>query len=90
MWQAGPAGCTRMSSVSPSQSGVIDSTAIVLPDDSPFFQSRLRDREWKCARPVSRVASSASWSAQATISTSPLPASWTTQATSCPGSRVRS
>jgi hypothetical protein len=69
---------------------VIDSTAIVLPDDSPFFQSLLRDREWKCAKPVSRVAFSASWSAQATISTSPLRASWTTHVTSCPGSSVRS
>ena len=51
------------------------STASTLPEVSPFFHSRPREREWKCAEPVARVAASASASMNATISTSPLSAS---------------
>ncbi len=41
MWQAGPAGCTRIRMVSPSQSEVIDSTAIVFPEVPPFSHRRV-------------------------------------------------
>ena len=59
VWQTGPAGRTRISRASPSQSGVIDCTASVLPEVEPFSHSESREREWKWARPVRRVASSA-------------------------------
>ena len=59
VWQAGPAGRTRIRIVSPSQSLVIDSTAMVLPEVSPLSHRRSREREWKWARPVRTVASSA-------------------------------
>ena len=59
MWQAGPAGCTRIRMVSPSQSEVIDSTAIVFPEVPPLSHKASREREWKWARPVRTVASSA-------------------------------
>ena len=60
MWQVGPAGSASIRTASPSQSAASDVTASTLPDVSPFFQSRSRDREWKWPSPVSRVAASAS------------------------------
>ena len=56
-------------------------TARVWPLVSPLRHSVPREREWKCASPVRRVASTASASCQATISTRPSSASWTTLAT---------
>ena len=45
--------------VSPSQSEVIDSTAIVFPEVPPLSHKASREREWKWAKPVRTVASSA-------------------------------
>ena len=81
----GPAGRALMSTASASQSISIETTASVLPLVSPFFQSASREREWKWASPLWSVASTASASCQATISTRPSSASWTTAATSPSG-----
>ena len=64
VWHAGPAGRTRMSSASPSQSSRISSTASTFPDVSPLRQSFSRDRLQNHASPVSRVRRSASSSIQ--------------------------
>ena len=85
MWHVGPAGRARMRMASASQSSSCETTARVWPLDSPLRQSRPREREWKCASPVRRVASTASASCQANISTRPSSASWTTAATSPSG-----
>ena len=44
VWHVGPAGVTRTSSASPSQSSRTWSTASVLPDVSPLRHSRSRER----------------------------------------------
>ena len=81
----GPGGRTRSRSASPSQSSRSSSTASVLPEVSPFRQSRPRERLQKCASPVSRVSRSASSSIQASMSTRPQSASWTIAARSSGG-----
>jgi len=82
VWQAGPAGSTLSQTESWSQSMRSSATRITLPDVSPFFHSRWREREKNQASPVSIVRSSASASICATISTSPLVRSVTTAVTS--------
>ncbi len=57
--------------MSSSQSIRISFTVSVLPDVSPFFHNRPRDRDQKCASPVSLVLSNASAFIHATISTDP-------------------
>src|SRR5581483_10065915 len=77
VWHAGPAGRTRTSSASPSQSSRISSTASVLPEVLPLCQSCPRERLQNHASPVSRVSRSASASIHASMSTRPSAASWT-------------
>src|SRR6185295_13279132 len=55
VWQAGPRGSTRTSSVSPSQSISIETTRCVLPEVSPLCQSVLRERLQNHVSPVSMV-----------------------------------
>ena len=76
--RSGPAGRARTSRASPSQSAVVSTTSRKFPEVSPFFHGACRERLQKCAWPVARVLSTASRSAQASISTAPLPTSWTT------------
>ena len=77
VWHTGPAGMTRMSSASPSQSSRSSSTASVLPDVSPLRHSCSRERLQNQPSPVSRVSRSASSFIQASISTRPVAASCT-------------
>ena len=88
VWQAGPAGRTRTSSASPSQSSRSSSTAIVLPEVAPLCQYSSRDRLQNHASPDSRVRRSASASIQASISTRPVSASWTIAARSSPSGGI--
>ena len=61
VWQAGPGRRARASAACRRRSRTRSTrTSIVLPEVAPFCHSSSRDREWKCARPVARVASSAS------------------------------
>ncbi|OPZ56126.1 MAG: hypothetical protein BWY88_01346 [Synergistetes bacterium ADurb.Bin520] len=87
MWQAGPWGSTRASSVSPSQSRRSSRTAMRCPLSSPLCQSFPRDRLKKTISPVSAVSFRASALAQATMSTVPDWASWTTTGTRPCGSK---
>src|SRR5260370_21186135 len=54
VWQAGPAGFTRSSTVSASQSSRVSITSIRFPEVPPFSH-RPRVREWKHALPGPRV-----------------------------------
>ena len=60
VWQVGPVGRTRTSQVSASQSALSSTSSSVLPEVSPFFHKRARERDQKCTCPVSRVFCSAS------------------------------
>ena len=55
VWQAGPAGSTSASSVSPSQSRRSARTPCTLPLVAPLCHSSPRERLHRCSSPVSRV-----------------------------------
>src|SRR3972149_10867514 len=52
VWHAGPCDRTFASRASRSQSHASETTSWTLPDSSPFFQRRFRDRDQECIRPV--------------------------------------
>jgi len=58
VWQVGPAGRASTSSVSASQSTLIDCTASTLPDCSPLVQRRCLLRLKKVMWPIASVAAS--------------------------------
>ncbi len=60
MWQAGPAGSTRATIASASQSKRSWRTRWTFPEVSPLCQSSPRERLKKWISPVSRVRRSAS------------------------------
>src|SRR5207253_7239107 len=80
VWQTlpSPSRFTFTSTVSSSQSTRISTTACLLPEVSPFIHSVLRVRLKNVAKPVRRVASSATSFMKPTIRTSELSASWMT------------